>query len=363
MAGALIYKPNAGAIVQRLDRLYRRAAQDQIFASFEIPITALIGFRKEYSDTFCDYPDPHQRILFWDELLRERSALEDDSVPSAYLSEFDQGLYGGLVGGEVRFMAHPENGWISSMVPPLLKSWSEFDSLSFEQSTPWWELYRRQLAIFSEGAEGKFGISHFILIDSLNFAFELVGATNTYLSAIEDPVSVRKAIGFAFDLNVAVQAAFFEKVPAYQGGTFSNMVQWIPGRIVSESVDPFHMTSVDFFEQWGREPVQRMFDRFDGGVLHLHGNGRHLLEAVCTLRGLKAILLGDDRGFLPAIEALPELRSRAGDLPLVVHVDYPIFQDKLHKRKLPGGVFYKVQNAPDPNTANRLMDAVRDYRS
>ena len=34
------------------------------------------------------------------------------------LSELDQGLYGGLLGGDVRFLAHPENGWISSMVPP-----------------------------------------------------------------------------------------------------------------------------------------------------------------------------------------------------------------------------------------------------
>ena len=66
----------------------------------------------------------------------------------------------------------------------------------------------------------------------------------------------------------------------------SNFAQWVPGRIVSESIDPYHMTSVDYFEQWGREPAERILRHFDGGVIHIHGNGRHLLEAAATLQGL-----------------------------------------------------------------------------
>ena len=41
--------------------------------------------------------------------------------------------------------------------------------------------YLDQLAIFAEGAGDRFGLSHFILVDSLNFVFELFGATRTYL--------------------------------------------------------------------------------------------------------------------------------------------------------------------------------------
>ncbi len=359
----LAYKRNADGVMERLGRLYRREAANEIFASFDIPSAALGAFQRDFPGSFCEYPDPHDRIRFWDSFLKERAGLEDDSIPSAYLSEFDQGLYGGLLGGEVRFLAHPENGWISSMVPPLLDDWSGLDSLSFDKSSTWWETYLLQLHVFSEGAAEKFGISHFILIDSLNFVFELVGATRTYLSLVERPEAVRQAIELAFHLNVAVQETFFEASPMYRGGTFSNMVQWIPGRIVSESVDPFHMTSVEYFELWGRAPVQRMFDRFDGGVIHLHGNGRHLVEAAASLAGLKAILFGDDRGFPPAIEVLPELRSRAGDLPLVVQTDYGVFLEKLKNHELPGGVLYKVQNAPDADSVNRLMNDVRLYRA
>lgn len=171
-------------------------------------------------------------------------------------------------------MSHPDNGWVSSMVPPLLKDWTEFDALEIDLSHPWYRTYAHQLETFVGGSSPQFGISHFILINHLNLAFELVGGTATYLSMVEDPEMLGKVIALAFDLNVMVQRRFFEAVPTVEGGTCSNMVQWIPGNIVSESVDPFQMTSVEDFEEWGHEPVERMFEQFDGGVLHIHGNGR-----------------------------------------------------------------------------------------
>jgi hypothetical protein len=278
------------------------------------------------------------------------------------LSEFDQGLYGGLLGGEVRFLAHPDVGWISSMVPPLLKDWSEFDRLHFDPEHPWWRRYRRQLEVFVAHGRGKWGISHFILIDALNFVFELIGATQTYLSIEECPEKVRRAIDFGHALNLAVQRTFFEVVPMPEGGTLSNFAQWIPGRIVSESLDPYHMTSVAYFERWGREPAERILGSFDGGVIHIHGNGRHLLRAAATLKGLKAILLLDDLHFPAALDVLGDLQTQVGAVPVALFADYPKFTERLERHDLPGGVLYHVQNVPDPATANRLMEKVRAYR-
>lgn len=359
----LAYKPGLADTLDRLRLLHDRQAEDRIFAEFDVPSAALAEFAGQYAHGYCDYPNPHERARFWDKLLGERTALEDDSVPCAYLSEMDQGLYGGLLGGQVQFMSHPETGWISSMVAPLLADWSEFDRLELDTSHPWFGRYREQLEVFTAAAAGKWAVSHFILIDGLNFVFELVGATQTYLSLDERPELVRRAIELAFRLNTAVQEAFFEMVPPLGGGTASNMVQWVPGRVVSESVDPFHMTSVAYFERWGREPVQQIFDHFDGGVLHIHGNGRHLLEAVSTLRGLRAIFMGDDRGYAPAFDVAAELKARAGTTPLVIQAGFEPFVQRLRARALPGGVFYKVQGAPDVDTANRLMDEVRAYRA
>lgn len=358
----LAYKPGLDEVLNRLRLLYNRRAEDCIFAEFQVPSAALAEFAGQYPDGYCDYPDPGDRVRFWDKLLAERAAVQDDSVPSAYLSEMDQGLYGGLLGGQIQFMSHPDTGWISSMVAPLLRDWSEFDRLELDTSHAWFDRYRKQMEIFTAAAAGKWAISHFILIDGLNFVFELVGATNTYLSLDERPELVRRAVELAFQLNVAVQEAFFQTVPLVRGGTASNMVQWVPGRVVSESVDPFHMTSVAYFERWGRGPIQRIFDHFDGGVLHIHGNGRHLLETVCTLRGLRAIFMGDDRGFPQAFDIAATLRARAGDTPLVMQVGFEPFVEHLRAHHLPGGVCYKVQDAPDVATANRVMEEVRAYR-
>jgi len=358
----LAYKPNAEDVIRRLRSLYDRKATDRVCASMRLTSPALAEFQTKHPEGYCPYPDPGERIAFWDRLLAERAVLDDDSIPAAYLSEMDQGLYGALLGGRIQFMAHPENGWISSMLPPLLDDWSGLESLRFDRQHPWIQQYLRQLRLFVERARGRFAVSHFILIDGLNFAFELMGATKTYLALEECPEVIRRVIEFAFELNLAVQSAFFDEVPLVSGGTASNMAQWLPGRIVSESVDPFHMTSVAYFERWGREPVERILGRFDGGVLQIDGNGRHLLEAAASVRGLKAIFMGDDKGFPPAFDILPELRRRAGNVPLVVQVGLEPFRQRLARHELSGGVFYKVHGVPDAHTANRLMEQVREYR-
>jgi len=361
-APTLAYAPHLAETLPRLRQLYDRRAGDRIFARFPLPTPALKRFAQRYGEGFCEYPSVPERIAFWDEHLGELGALEDDNLPAAYLSEMDQGLYGGMLGGKAQFLSDPATGWISSMVKPLLRDWSELDRLRFDPEHAWWRRYLEQLERYVEAASGKFCLSHFILIDGLNFVFELVGATGTYLALDEHPAEVRRAIEFAFDLNVRVQEAFFDRVPLFEGGTASNMAGWLPGgRIVSESVDPFHMTSVDYFERWGREPVERMLNHFDGGVFHLHGNGRHLLEAVCSLRGVKAIFLGDDKPFPAAFDIRHELRARAGDVPLILQAEYEPFRAALAERSLPGGMLYVVAGAPDASAANRLMDEVRAY--
>ena len=247
------------------------------------------------------------------------------------------------------------------MLPPLLRDWNGLSGLAVDQQSWWYRFYLRELELLRAAAQGKFGISHFILIDGLNFVFELFGATQTYLELLDNPEKVREAIDFAYQLNVQVQRTFFERAPMLNGGTYSNMVEWIPGRIVSESVDPFHMTSVDYFEQWGREPVERILAAFDGGVLHIHGNGRHLLEAVSSVRGLKAVFLADDLHFATAFSILVKLRRRLGNLPVVLNVEFPDFVAALKSHQLEGGVLYKVQHVPNVETANRTMDQVREY--
>lgn len=362
MGFALEYCPHGRAVLARLRQLYGDRRQDMILASMATPSEVLRRFAEAHEAGYCDAPDLHERLRFWDGLLREQAAVEDDGIPSAYLTEVDQGLYGGVLGGRVQYMCDPATGWISSMVAPMLRDWSEFEGLCFDRSREVFQRYLRELDIFVAGSRGRFGVSHFILIDGLNFVFELFGATRTYMDLTERPEMVRQAIDFAFDLNVSIQKVFFEKAPLLEGGTCSKMTQWLPGRVVSESVDPFHMTSVDCFEAWGREPAERIFAAFDGGAVHIHGNGRHLLRAVATLKGLRSISLGDDRGFPLAFDVLGDLKLETVNVPLQVSVGFEPFARALKEHRLPGGVFYAVTDVPNVAAANRCMERVRAYR-
>jgi len=84
---------------------------------------------------------------------------------------------------------------------------------------------------------------------------------------------------------------------------------------------------------------------------------------VASIAKLKALYLGDDRGYPLAAEVLPELRRRAGLLPFVTQIPYGDFVEKLERHELVGGVFYKVKEVPDAATANRTMEKVRAYRA
>ena len=209
--------------------------------------------------------------------------------------------------------------------------------------------------------EGRFGISHFILINGLNFLFELFGATESYMQTADNPEKVAEALDFAFRLNAWVQDRFFESVRLVEGGTCSTMASWLPGRVISESVDPFHMASAAYFEKWGAGPLQRALDRYDGGVVHLHGNGRHLLEVVSRVPGVIAMKVGDDGDVPPALDVLAELKARTGHKPLIVLTTFDEFAEALTERRLVGGVLYHVAAVSDIAAANRTMEQVRSY--
>ena len=67
-------------------------------------------------------------------------------------------------------------------------------------------------------------------------------------------------------------------------------------------------------------------------------------------------------GYPPAIDEMPGLRSRCGDVPLSCLVSYEDFVPRLERNALPGGVMYQVTQVPDADTANHLMERVREYQ-
>lgn len=363
MTATLAYKPNAPQIVERLSALWSRTARDRICAHMMVPSPALLDFARTHEDGPVPYPDPRERIAFWDRCLAPEREVEDDWMPIAYLSEFDEGLYASLIGGRMEFLLHADIGWVSSMCAPCLEDLSRVGDLRIDSAHPSIQRLDRQLAVFAEGARGKFGVAPFIVIDALNFVGEVRGMTQAYIDVLDAPEETAQLMRFACDLNVFVQQRVYDALAGLAGGSFVNMGSWAPGRPVLFSVDAYHMTSPDYFEQWGRPFIQPLLDRFDGGLLHLHSNGRHLLPNVRSMPGLVCVYLLDEAWNPRGYDELEKHHATADGVPLVVDCRYEEFVRDLDAKRLPGNVLYQVRSVPSADEANRAMERVRAYRA
>jgi len=359
-----MYKHNHIHVVERMLELFEGRGKDKIYAKIELPSKALSDYKIQYPENEMEYPDPQKRAAFWDEYLKETILLEDDSLPMAYMSEFDEGLYAALLGGEIRFMNNQDWGWISSMCVPFVKSAEELRNLKFDTDSKWAKVYIDQLKFYAKHSIGKYGISHFILIDGLNLIIELRGATNMYYDCLDAPDTVEWFLSFAREINYWVQDRFFDTIGLYKGGTVSNMGQWIPGRIVSESFDPFHMAGPEFFLEWGATNAEEIFSHYDGGLCHIHsGNGQHLLPLVSELKGLKLIVMFDEEwNSFKSFHRLEEIDKGRKEIPVSISMPCEIFREKLKRHELPGNAFYNIQGVSSIDEGNRLMELVRDYR-
>jgi hypothetical protein len=251
------------------------------------------------------------------------------------------------------------------MSVPFVTDVKELAALKFDTRNYWAEVLKKQLAFYADYAKDKFGISHFILIDGLNLLLELRGATNMYYDCLEAEEEVSQFILLARDINYWVQDTYFDIIGLYEGGTVSNMAQWIPGKIISESVDPFHMANPDFFLKWGVNYIEEIFSHYDGGVCHIHsGNGQHLVPRVSKLKGLKMISFVDEEwNSFKAFQRLDEIHLERDTVSIGISMPCVIFEEKLKKHELPGNVFYTVTGVESGSVANRLMEKVRAYRT
>ena len=358
----MLYKKNCNKVITRLENFYSGGGKGSICAQMKMPNSVIDQMKREMKDGPVSCPDLITRADFWDKVLSLYADLEDDSIPGIYLTEIDQGLDGGMLGGEPHFILDTSSGWISSMVPPFAESAEDIYKYEIDLTNKWYRFYDRQLSIYREKAAGKFGVSHFCSIDGLHLLAEMRGFTETFYEVIDNPGVCKDIITFAYKLALILQNRFFEVIGQYEGGTCSNMAQWLPGRCISDSVDIYHLANADLFEEWGREPLQKFIDNFDGAVLHIHSNGRHLIEHISSIKNLKVIYLADDEWATPFYLDLNELDHLRRDVPYVVSIPFEAFTDMLMKKELLPNVFYMVNNVPDIETANLLMKDVVAYR-
>jgi hypothetical protein len=131
------YKQNYNHVIQRLSDLYSGKGKDKIYAKIYTKSKTIEKYADKYPSGEMEYPELGLRASFWEDYLLEQQDIDDDSMPCAYMSEFDEGLYAGLLGAETRFMYNSDWGWVSSMSVPFVKDVTELMKLKPNMDSEW----------------------------------------------------------------------------------------------------------------------------------------------------------------------------------------------------------------------------------
>jgi len=358
----MIIHKNANLVFRRLDELYSGKGKNKIYASIFQKGYHRINTTSTYDKdgkVIYSEPDDSNYISFLNK-CNAFSEMDDDSFPYYYLNDFDEAIYAVLFGARSVFSDMGDR--VSSISYPFILDYDEVKNFKLNENHLWIQRLKCRLEYCARHLKGIIGISDFINISGLNFAVAIRGATEAYMAVIEEPEKMKCVINFSVDLNIWLREIFYNIIGLQNGGSYI-FNQWFPGKIINESVDAYHMTSADTFDEYGKDSLEKIFTHFDGGVLHLHGNGRHLLKSVSALKGLKLLNLGDDEPFPRAHDVLDDLSEKRGKVPIHLSIPYDVFIKRFKANDLPGNILYSIYEIPDNIDKQTLIDEIRAYKT
>ena len=361
-------KTNKQEAVGRLKTLCAKRGEDQVFARMHVPLPADLRddlSRRAAALPAGEMPGAELMLPLWDEYLAFYDGVEDDSVPSIYPRQYDQGIYGTLFGAEMAFNSAETPGWASSGSRPLEgRTYDELVQLALNPDDEWLQRMEKDLRYFATASSGPRGVSVAITIDALNLCQQIRG-NDTFLDLYDQPDELRRFLQAAVDLNINVVERQRAAIGStYEGGVYDFFnAGWMPDGGIPMSVDCYNLCSADVYSEFGRPYQQQLIDHFGGGNFHLHGNGRHLLPELAKLRGCVMCLVSDDGSDTAAFDDLAAIKRQAGPVIPVVGCAREAFIGRLREGSLVGGVYYTVGPLETVNAANRLMEHVRAYRA
>jgi hypothetical protein len=368
----LAWKRNADEILERRRRFFRREMRDCILVTLPVAIYTEADWQA-FEQRWPQYgegetrPYPCDEEIFARELigLQARGQVEDDELPVLYTTlDAGEGIVGGTLGGDIRFLHRPR-GAAFSATKAVLPDYSDLSSLPDPLASPWTARLLDIQRYFADHADGRFAQHPFLTMDALNFVAELRGASQAYLDIYEYPNELRALMEIGLDYNIRFQEAQMAITGGYEDGCFVMMGGWAPfPRAICLSVDAYVICSVKSYVEFGFEYQQRLLEHFGHGIMHFHCNRTDLAAEVAKLPGLRLFQFGGDtRDPIPEVEQVPAMRGAIGDIPIMVSCSMDYFLTHLRYHTLPPNVWYRVDGSMSVEEANRVMDEVRVYRS
>jgi len=348
-----LMRKNLDDAVDRLSDFYDRRGDNEVFIRIDVQDCQADLSTERRLLNRRTFPDVKWLYSHWERYLTKLYNLEDDSTPTIYLSPYDQGLYGAILGAELvvdkpmRIERTPF--WIGSMTKPL--EHFSLEELGWSEENPWLERFRSDLRYVAERARGRFGVGVLMTIDALNFVAQVLGITKALIWLYRRPDDAKRLMEFAFELNVRLVEMQRDIIDfTYKGGVFDFYGGWLPRRAVPMSVDLYNFCRPQMYTAMGRTYQQRLIDRFGGGIYHVHENGYHLIPELAKMRNVLAIWITDHNVPIHKVKALREM---AGSIPLIIDCTKHQFLRGLREKTIERGVMYNIK-AKNLSEANLL---------
>lgn len=341
------YKPNIKEVIERYKAFWDKDKLDRIPIRIRFPVGSLQSHEsylegkneKERTEEKWEdiVLDPERYFQYWDEQLKQRIELLDDSIPTAP-TDLGPALMGGIMGAEIKF----ENGTSWSEHP--LKNWDDMDKYSFTPDNKWVKLIKNMTKYFLKNSQGKFAVGLANLMGPADILTCLRGPNSVCLDLYEHPQELRRLSEKCVEAYIKTINIQFDLIPRYYDGTCEGYMIWTPGRSNWLTCDISSILSPELYRNFFMEYDQQIVDELDNCWMHVHSGGAYMIEEFVKLKGLRGIQIVNDAPAGPSIKELLPLMKKVQENHCLILRKFNIEEIKNILGELsPAGLFIDTQ--------------------
>jgi hypothetical protein len=268
-----------------------------------------------------------------------------------------------MLGGKARYWGTRLHTW-SDPTAPLIQDYSTFHWRLPEEENIWFQRYLECYRFMARHAGNDFALAFAAEYDGMNLAVQLRGAEQAYMDMYDQPENLQRLLDYALGLHIYLYGRVEEIVGAHNKALYADhlLAQYRVDVQPNKSVDAYSLCRPGTLRRWGMAQIARFIDYVGGANLHIHQNGRHVIEEVTEIPGWREARFTDGPGWPRTFDMRWELRRRMKDIPIVIRCTEDELLAGMGQRDLPGNARY-VLSTGGLDQARRIMDKVYAYRA
>lgn len=218
--------------------------------------------------------------------LKNKASLADDTIPTVEINTGSH-TFAALLGSTIKESSGTQ--WVE----PCLQDISKFQGIKRESESALYKMIMNHISVAASASSGKYAVRTITTPGISDIIDGLAGTENILMSFIEDPENVHALCRHATKLWTEVMEDVFSRLPLFHGGSNAALA-WMPGRAVNISADLMVMCSATQFNTFIAPEENKMLEKFDSALYHVHSTGLRVVDAIMEMEKVKGIEISHD---------------------------------------------------------------------